>query len=95
MAKVMVGLLAVCLVFARVDLMAGSSVYQTDKTLGRKMDSLSAACLAEVMENQMVMLSGNLLVLRSVLMNLTAVRLDVLTRLGCLLTAVVKDSRKC
>ena len=53
------------------------------------MDSLSAACLAEVMENQMVMLSGNLLVLRSVLMNLTAVRLDVLTRLGCLLTAVV------
>ncbi len=59
------------------------------------MDFLLGVCLAEVTENPMEMLSGSLLVLRSVLMNLTAVRLDVLTRLGCLLTAVVKDSRKC
>ena len=75
--------------------MAFYSDYKTDKTLGRKMDSLSAACLAEVMENPMVMMSGHLSAVCLVLMNLTAVRLDVLTRLGCLLTAVVKDSRKC
>ena len=70
------------------DPMAGGSVYQMDKTLGRKMDSLSAACLAAVMDD-LSSLSGYSKAGDSVLMNLTAVSLDVTTALDCLLTAVV------
>lgn len=91
--RLMVGLSAVCLAVAMDDPMAGGSDYQTDKTMGKKMDSLLAVHLAEVMENQM--LSEYLWVLRSVLMNLRAVSLDVMTALDCLLTAVVTDLRKC